>query len=47
MTKIINDEDSKNYRKQLEEFQAKVNPKPSLEEQQKLKEQFLAKRSKG
>lgn len=47
MTKIISDKDTKNYRKELEGFQAKVNPKPSLKEQQKLKEEYLAKRSKG
>lgn len=46
MAKFIDDEASKNYRKQLQEFQATINPKPTPEEQQKLREEYLLNRKK-
>lgn len=42
--KFIESEERKQYKRQLEELQRVVNPKPSLEEQERLRKEYLARR---
>ncbi|MBO0961989.1 hypothetical protein J1P26_19985 [Neobacillus sp. MM2021_6] len=47
MPKILHDTDSLKYKKQLAEFMQSINPKPSLEDIEKLKQRLLEKRSEA
>ena len=42
--KFLEDAESKDNKKRLKEFMQQVNPKPTEETIQKLKEQYIAKR---
>ena len=44
MPKYIDSIDSQQYRKQLAEFMQTINPKPTLEVVEKLRQQYLEKR---
>lgn len=44
MPKHIEDEDSLGYKKQLADFMQSINPKPSLDEIEKIKQQLLENR---
>ncbi|MBT2735159.1 hypothetical protein [Bacillus sp. ISL-7] len=44
MEKQIVDADSIQYKKQLAEFMQQINPKPTLEDIEKLKQQYLDRR---
>ncbi|SDM17875.1 hypothetical protein [Bacillus sp. OK048] len=46
MAKHIVDKDSLQYKKQLAEFMQQINPKPTLEQIEQLKQQYLDKRNK-
>jgi hypothetical protein len=43
-SKIIEAADSLQYKKQLAEFMKQINPKPTLDEIEKLKQQYFDKR---
>jgi predicted CopG family antitoxin len=45
MPKTIQDADSLKTKKQLADFMQQVNPKPSLEDIEKLKQMYLEKRT--
>jgi hypothetical protein len=42
--KFLEDDASLDYKKRLKEFMAQINPKPTEETIQKLKEQYIAQR---
>lgn len=47
MSKSLVDNDSLKYQKQLEEFMQQINPKPTLEIIEKLKQQYLERRGES
>jgi hypothetical protein len=46
MAKFIQSQESLDYKKRLKEFMSTVNPKPSVETLEKLKEQYMLARGK-
>jgi hypothetical protein len=47
MTKILQDADSQRYKKQLADFMAMINPKPTPEEIDRLMEKYLSSRGEN
>ena len=47
MPKFIESKEELDYKKRLKEFMQSINPKPSIEEIEKIKQQLLAARKQG